>query len=231
MAYTLLPSIIPGDIVTAAYLNTIRDDLRDLKGYDGPIRFLDSLQVYVASTDPNATGALFLGHSGNKAAAAAWGQRNGSNNGGRFIILTRTDADALAEAVRIDQLQRTGLGTDNPMMRLHVRDGGSGGTNYGNAGFWSAANIGGTAVTIIPAGSGVTTVRYDAITISSNGSLSDELRTNQRLSTIGSSPSTTLNLFNNAGTDILNINLSSGGVFISRVGSLTYRVMLQMMWF
>ncbi|HEU4328058.1 MAG TPA: hypothetical protein VFS21_33285 [Roseiflexaceae bacterium] len=227
MAYTTPPTYTVGSILNAANLNTyLRDNVRYLKGQDGPIALNDILSIYVSSTAANATAALYLGDSAGTVRAGVWGQRNGSNAGGRLIGLTLNDAGTLTEGWRLDQLQRMGIGTDSPLFRLHVRDASTG----GNIGHWTSATIAGSAQTILPTSTGATAVGLFGMVVPTTGPLAPQMVATNGMIT---SPANTQAVFTNGSvTDQVTATLTSGGVTIIRnAGSLTYRAALLVFWF
>lgn len=224
MAYSTPPTFLSGNLLTSAQLNLyLRDNFRALSGQDGPITLFDSVQIYVASTAPNATAAIFGGHSGNTSSSAIWFQRNAAAAGGRFLILTRTDANVLTEALRVDQNQRVGVGTTDPLARLHLRDG----STPVNAAFWANGGINGTAQTILPTSTGATVVGVMGM-CAGTGTLIPQLQSNLGMNT---TTNTALLFSGNSATDVVTLTLASGGLTVRRTaGSDTYRASLWVFW-
>lgn len=214
MAWTTPTTATVSQILTAARWNSeVRDDLRYLKGLDGPVAFSDIIQSYVSSTGANATSALYLGDSGGVARAGVWGQRNASNSGGRLIFLTNNDSGTLVEAGRFDQNQNYGVGTTSPQGRLDVR------TAEGGCVFWSCAALGATPLTVLPAGTiSNTSIVNAAVQPSSSGGTGRNV-----IIAKGTSDS---------GITGLAFNCNSDGSFtVSRIsGTTTYRIGLWLVW-
>ncbi|GAB4203633.1 MAG: hypothetical protein OHK0022_28010 [Roseiflexaceae bacterium] len=224
MAWTAPASFSVGEVLASAKLNIqLRDNLRFLKGLDGTVTIDNSVNLFTPSTGSFATVTLSLGDSGTTARAQLLGQRDGTNAGGYLIANTRDGSGTLVEAWRVNQQQYMGVGSANPLTRLHLRDGGAAGANFGNASFWSATNIGTTPVTVIP--SGVTAAHLMYIVISSSNLYSFSTAT-----LISGSNPDIFNANNNA--DRLIAELSGGALTVRRsAGSLTYRTALWILWF
>lgn len=142
-------------IITATKWNVLVNDLRYLKGLDGPVQF-DSdtsvvsssgkANVFTTTTSAYGSAQLQLGDSSNVVRAQIWSQRNGTGSGGFLIVFTKNSAGTLTEAFRVDDAQNVGIGTTAPIKHLHVVDG------VGGMMFGSVTNVTTSDVTLLPAG-------------------------------------------------------------------------------
>lgn len=240
-----------GEVVTASMMNShVRDQLRYLKGSDGPITLDHRLHVPLATT-PTGAGLRF-GNDTNQYSSvqgldlggasyayflinryydgAAWQQLNTREGG-----LLQLAQDAMTyytfpaasstptERFRITNTGNLGLGTNNPYGKLHA---------VGSLGRWlmyEFDGLDGTTRVIVPDGAG--DVLYGAqlwsITRASNGVV--------QIGNAGGTvftPGVIGTLYSDGGTNAAAFRvLANGQIEIQRTaGSLTYKVALMIQW-
>lgn len=139
-------------IITATKWNVLVNNLRYLYGLDGTITFANSAvftgQLRALSTDSGAyaTGLLALGDArGDQVYVIS--QRPNTGNGAQIIIQNKNASNVVTDAARVTENQYWGFGTTSPLRKMHIVDGG------GHIITGYAANVAGSDVSVLPAGS------------------------------------------------------------------------------
>ena len=241
MAWSAPPTFVVSEVVTAARMNILSDDLSYLKGLAGTVAIQDSMTVSVnvaaaagmTVTNASANAGAYTGLSiNNDSASSAGAYRCSSTNtayGGvnslNFLTLgAHPFGIGTSNQLRIlvDANGNTGFGTSSPQGKLHGYD------TIGGFLHWKYDGVDGTARTVIPDGTGdvlyyatgLFQVRTSGGAISATGS------------TIGLiTPGTAQDLYNNAGNILSFAVAANGSVTVQRTGgALTYKVNLWLLW-
>jgi hypothetical protein len=227
MAWTAPPAFVVSEIVTAARMNILSDDLNYLKGNAGGVTISDTL----TATARGATkfGQVTLdrtetGTGGTPAAGAHWRLFvDNVGGGGGNSTFGFYDAINARVAMGIDNNGNLGIGTTNPAGRLHGYDTISGFLH------WKYDGVDGTARSVVP--DGVGDVLYllggMGVTRASSGATA-------ATSFLGASaiaPGGAQVLYSSGG-DICSLQVAANGaITVQRTGgALTYKVGLWLLW-
>ena len=243
MAWSTPSAVSVGQILTASYVNILKDDLRYLKGLDGAVFVEDRLIVPLTSGTNgkglrlgdassqygnfqalDTAGATVMFFSSNRYYDGTNWQQLNTRVGGNFQIGGNGDfiwhnfpvsSSTPSELARLTNAGRLGIGTNAPAGILHA-------LGAGNAGYlWcDQAAVGGTAVQLA---TGVTILQVSGAVICSAGASPNATQTPVQLIR-----GQNQNIDVNSGADRLQVQLSAGGALsIQRtVGSNTFKTAL-----
>lgn len=250
MAWTVPPAVAVGDILTATYINTnIKDNLRYLKGIDGPtvledrltipltsggngkgLRFGDGTNQYanLQGMDLSSNSFVFFG-TNRQYDGSAWQQLNTRAGGvvqitqDEFIYFTfPASSSTPAERFRIKNTGYVGIGTSAPTGPLHL---------VGSLGRWAAYEydgLDGTTQVVVPNAAG--DVVYGLLVTSLVRGSSGIVQVGNSSGTV-ISPGGNTALYSNGGDAAQLRVLANGQIEIQRTaGALTYKVALWMQW-
>ena len=216
------------EIVLAAKMNVLSDDLRYLKGLDGAIALDNRAGITVAAN--NTTGDLSLDGSYGSVNdyhqigwASVSAMRGIASAGGEMsfdFILQSAGSGSIAAGRTVMRMRGgdgfVGIGTTAPQGKLHV-DG-----TIGNWVCWEYDGVDGTARTVLATGNASYAQAGFAITRPSNGAIANVISLNAT-SLAGAT------LYSVASDQCL-LTAASGGYTVARTsGSLTYKVVLLLM--
>ena len=161
-------------------------------------------------------------------AAAEWGTAaDGTDNPTDLVFYTVPDGSGtLTEVLRLTSEQRMGIMQATPQGILHMHDGATGFL------VTSVSVTSGTAVTVIPNGTGDVTQRLDGHFIIDPSTGTTNAGVISVTAPGGLAPGATIDMFNSGGTEVCQLQVAAdGSILVQRTaGTRTYAVTLQLIW-
>lgn len=227
MAWSSPKTWASGEVLTAAALNMhVRDQLRYLKGLDGPVqidnnvtvRSADTTRLTVQSTGTTTyPGVEIAGNSRVYELTVGGSAAGGFAN--RFCIYDRMGG---AARLVIMPTGTVGFGTLTPAGRVHAA-----GMSGGGMVFWDANNVGASPVEIVPAGTVTQGIVISGIFRRSDGGVS------HLVPSTSTRPGNTSSFFADGGTtNTFSVTVYANGqaVIFRSGGTLTYQFALQVVY-
>lgn len=221
MAWSAPPTWTVGQVVTAAQMTVLSDDLNYLKGSAGAVQIDNDLTAVLAAggsvtaqgTNNGAFARLRLLTKRSSGTVVDWRiLANGISDTGELVFY---DTTAAAERLRIENNGNVGVGTAAPLGRFHAKG------IIGNWTMWEFDGLAGVAQTVLATGSASFAQAGWALVRNTNSGIS-------QTTVLTATPLSTITIGNfNAGADVVQLQTASGGFTVVRTaGSHVYKVVI-----